>query len=158
MSTEKESTDFRYKDVLEKGRPQHAPTDHFRIRHPSMPCSKRAKIFAPFDALRGFNEMVKSKEIHYIQKRALSEYELEELDRKLAELQELTYNGTIRREHPLILTVTYFKLCEDPKNDAYHSAGTYETITGICHGISPDKTIRVDQTRIPIADIVSMKY
>ena len=102
--------------------------------------------------------MVKSKEIHYIQKRALSEYELEELDRKLAELQALTYNGTIRREHPVKLTVTYFKRCEDPDNDAYLSAGTYETITGICHRISPDKTIRVDQTRIPIADIVSMKY
>ena len=158
MSTEKDLIDFRYKEVLEKGRPQHAPTDHFRIRHPTMPCSKRAKIFAPFDALRGFNEMVNSKEIHYVQKRTLSEYELAELDRQLAELKALTCNGRIRRKHPVILTVTYFRLCNDPNHEAYRSAGTYETITGICYGIDPDKMIRVDQTRIPIADIVSMKY
>lgn len=54
--------DFRYKHVLEKGKPEHEKTDPFRIRHPVMPVAKRAKIFAPFDALRGFNEAIKAKE------------------------------------------------------------------------------------------------
>ena len=44
---------FCYKDVLEKGRPSHEKNDPFLIRHPSMSLEKRAKIFSPFDALKG---------------------------------------------------------------------------------------------------------
>ena len=53
---------FPYREVLLKGRPQHAPTDPFRIRHPVMDVGKRAKIFAPFDALRGFREALTETE------------------------------------------------------------------------------------------------
>ena len=50
--------DFAYRDVLAKGRPRHQKTDPFGIRHPSMDPGKRAKIFAPFDALRGFSAAI----------------------------------------------------------------------------------------------------
>ncbi len=63
MSKEKIPSGFRYQKVLEKGRPTHEKTDPFRIRHPAMPCAKRAKIFAPFDALRGFGDVIKEAEI-----------------------------------------------------------------------------------------------
>lgn len=46
---------FKYIKTLEHGKPQHDPFDPFRLKHPGMPLSKRAKIFAPFDALRGFD-------------------------------------------------------------------------------------------------------
>ena len=46
---------FKYRDAYLRGRPQHQKTDPFRIRHPLMDIGKRAKIFAPFDALRGFS-------------------------------------------------------------------------------------------------------
>ena len=46
--------DFQYKAAYLHGKPRHEGGDPFRIRHPEMPCTKRAKIFAPFDALRGF--------------------------------------------------------------------------------------------------------
>ena len=46
--------DFRYREVFLKGRPRHDRYDPFRIRHPSMDRGHRAKIFAPFDALKGF--------------------------------------------------------------------------------------------------------
>ena len=49
---------FPYLDVYLKGRPRHQKTDPFGIRHPSMEVSKRAKIFAPFDALRGFSAAI----------------------------------------------------------------------------------------------------
>lgn len=49
---------FRYRDVFLKGRPQHDRYDPFRIRHPRMDRRKRAKIFAPFDALKGFSEAI----------------------------------------------------------------------------------------------------
>lgn len=54
--------DFRYLDVFLKGKPQHDRDDPFRIRHPKMPCDKRAKIFSPFDALKGFSEALAAQE------------------------------------------------------------------------------------------------
>ncbi len=54
--------DFRYLDVFLKGKPQHDCDDPFRIRHPKMPCDKRAKIFSPFDALKGFSEALAAQE------------------------------------------------------------------------------------------------
>jgi hypothetical protein len=53
---------FRYKNVLEKGRPVHDKYDSFSLKHPAMDLSRRAKIFSPFDALRGFDdELVKTQ-------------------------------------------------------------------------------------------------
>lgn len=56
---------FRYRDVFLKGKPRHDQYDAFRIRHPQMDLGKRAKLFAPFDALRGFSFAILMKnEIH----------------------------------------------------------------------------------------------
>lgn len=49
---------FRYRDVFLKGKPRHSRLDAFRIRHPEMDHGRRAKIFAPFDALSGFDEEI----------------------------------------------------------------------------------------------------
>ncbi len=54
--------DFRYEKILIRGKPRHDETDAFRIRHPGMDVSKRAKIFAPFDALRGFRDALSAAE------------------------------------------------------------------------------------------------
>ena len=53
---------FRYRDVFLKGRPRHDVPDPFSLRHPPMPASRWAKIFAPFDALKGFEEAIRLKE------------------------------------------------------------------------------------------------
>ena len=60
MSNENNSTSssFRYQKVLEKGKPVHDKNDLFSIRHPKMPLSQRAKIFSPFDALKGYSEEI----------------------------------------------------------------------------------------------------
>ncbi len=55
--------DFRYREVLLKGKPRHDKNDAFSARHPAMDPGQRAKIFAPFDALRGFREAVSEKEL-----------------------------------------------------------------------------------------------
>ena len=53
---------FRYRNVLEKGKPVHDKNDNFSIRHPAMDLSRRAKIFNPFDALKGFgDELLKAQ-------------------------------------------------------------------------------------------------
>ena len=43
----------KYADILEKSRPQ---TEQSLRRHPRMPLQNRAKIFAPFAALRGYED------------------------------------------------------------------------------------------------------
>lgn len=55
----------RYKKVLEKGRPTHTPYDDFYIKHPPMDLTRRAKIFSPFDALKGFNEEITNTETEF---------------------------------------------------------------------------------------------
>ncbi len=50
------SMDPRYKKVLEKGKPVHQKGDDFFVKHPPMDLSRRAKIFSPFDALKGFGD------------------------------------------------------------------------------------------------------
>ena len=50
------SSSFKYSSVLKKGKPVHDKFDSFSIKHPAMDLSRRAKIFSPFDALKGFNE------------------------------------------------------------------------------------------------------
>ena len=47
---------FRYKDVFLKGKPEHDKTDSFSVKHPAMDPGRRAKIFSPFDALKGFSD------------------------------------------------------------------------------------------------------
>ena len=47
---------FKYRNVLEKGKPVHNKNDSFSIKHPPMDLSRRAKIFNPFDALKGFGD------------------------------------------------------------------------------------------------------
>ena len=50
--------DFPYREVFLKGKPQHDRYDSFMIRHPKLDVGHRAKIFAPFDALRGFGDAI----------------------------------------------------------------------------------------------------
>ena len=57
-----EPAGFRYREIFRKGKPQHTETDPFRCRHPCMEVGRRARIFAPFDALRGFREALAGRE------------------------------------------------------------------------------------------------
>jgi len=54
--------EFRYREVALKGKPSHETYDWFSLKHPKMDVEHRAKIFAPFDALRGFKDAIVLKE------------------------------------------------------------------------------------------------
>ena len=69
---------FRYAIIAARGRPRHEKYDTFYMKHPTMNVGKRAKIFSPFDALKGFNDAVESKEIRYVERRELCEYDCED--------------------------------------------------------------------------------
>ena len=151
--------DFRYRDILSRGKPQHTKTDAFRLRHPSMVIGKRAKIFAPFDALRGFSDAVASKRELYEARREQSEEILEELDRRLGILYELTRGRPPAQRRFPEIAVTVFVPCTDENNEAFGTGGQYCTLTGICRNVDlfQSRCLLLDSRQIRISDIYQLE-
>lgn len=104
-----------YSDILHKNRPASA--------RPKMDLSNRAKIFAPFDALRGFNFAVMATEAAraLMPRVELSEDSQQELNQKLAQIRT---GETV--------TVCYFTR-ERQLGDL--ELGSYHSMTGQVQGI-----------------------
>lgn len=151
--------DFGYRDVFLKGKPQHDQYDSFRIRHPRMSIGHRAKIFSPFDALKGFNEAVSSKNVLYEDRRDLGPEDREEIDRRLNILHNLTWNMRMAKANHVQVSVTYYVPCSDVNSEAYGLQGQYQTITGICWKVDPEvfRTIQVDRKTISFEDILRIE-
>lgn len=150
--------DFKYADVLEHGRPAHAVNDSFAVKHPAMSLGKRAKIFSPFDALKGFSEAVEAKDELYCERIELSEDECAGLDNKIADLLELVYNGSSARENNVVISVTHFVPCTDADNDAYGYRGQYVETKGVLTGIDTvRRIITVGGEKILFGDIIEIE-
>jgi hypothetical protein len=149
---------FRYREVFLKGRPRHDRYDPFRIRHPSMDRGHRAKIFAPFDALKGFNEAVSAKDVLYEDRIELLKEDTEELSRRLNILHNLTFNGRMARANRVQVTVTYYEPCSDENHEAFGLRGQYKTITGICWNVDAEvgQTILIDKARISLGNVLKI--
>ena len=147
---------FRYSEVLRRGKPVHEKFDSFSIRHPSMPLEKRAKIFSPFDALKGFSEAISAKDVIYEYRKTLSDEDMRVLDQKLCLLRQLTINSKASRVSSIPVEVTYFHRSEDP--DMQEEKGSYLTDSGILRKVYDFSRILIlnDDTRIPIDDIISI--
>ena len=128
----------RYEKLLASERPVH-DQDAFSAKHPPMPREKRAKLFAPFDALTGYNEALDEQEIVWQERAELGEAKRQELDEQLQRLcrlyQERRRGGKWSFEPPVV-TVTYFE--EAPGQDG---RGLYRTLTGAV--VKMDLTHRV---------------
>ena len=150
--------DFKYLEVVRKGKPLHKENDSFYLKHPPMDLSRRAKIFAPFDALKGFNEKVQSKEVLYVPKKELNEEEMSELNNQLTTLYNLTTNSRLARENNIHVKVTYFVPCMDIENENYLIKGRYVTVSGTVKKVDPiiNKNIIVDNYDIFINDILQI--
>ena len=151
--------DFRYREVFLKGKPCHDKYDPFRAGHPRMNRGHRAKIFAPFDALKGFNEAVAAKDVLYEDRIELNQEDTEELDRRIAILHNLTFNSRMARANRVQVSVTYYQPCQDKEHDAYGLRGQYQTITGICWNVDAEvnRTITVDRMRLSLEDVVRIE-
>ena len=151
-------TDFRYRDVFERGKPQHDRLDMFRVRHPSMEPGRRAKIFSPFDALKGFSEAIASKGLQYRGRIELGEEDRRKIDRRLHILKGLTFNSRMARANRVQVTVTFYVPCVDENHEAYGLYGRYQTLTGICWNVDElYRTILIDRTRIEFDDILRIE-
>ena len=151
---------FKYIEVIRKGKPQHEKYDNFYLKHPPMELSKRAKIFSPFDALKGFNDAVASKEIIYEERKELNDEDKRELVIKLNILYNLTLNSKIAKENNITAEITYFIPCNDTNNEAYMLKGKYETVKGIVQKVDTviHKTIKINDIEIAIGDIIKIEY
>ena len=121
---------FRYRNVCIEGRPRHNKNDLFYHRHPSMKPEQRAKIFAPFDALRGFSDEVESREILYEKRHIPNDDEERELDETLRKLADLTPSSREAKNNRFMVTITYFVPVGDNTD-----RGLYETVIGMCLGV-----------------------
>ena len=149
---------FKYKEALDKGKPSHGKFDAFSIRHPAMPLEKRAKIFSPFDALKGFHEAIAAKEDVYVERKELTEEDARRLDFALHALHHMACNGRTARENRVEATVTYFVPCPTAYSDR-SQRGTYETVTGIVLGVDADyaRLLILDCMEIRISNIIDIK-
>ena len=148
---------FPYLSILMQGRPQHE-MDDFAFRHPRMDQGKRAKIFAPFDALDGYGESVSNKNIIYTDPITLDEGEQEELNRRLNILHNLTYNSRMAKANRIAVTVKYYVPCTDEQSFSCGIRGQYLLETGVVWKVDMEigQTITVGRKSISFGDIVSI--
>ena len=110
------ATVAKYGNIIFLDRPVHNG-DLFSRRHPKM--TNRAKIFAPFAALVGFEDHIHRKEIEYTSRRELGEEDQGHLN---AVLNRLSRGNRVK--------VCYFELCIDHESDAFGRLGLYRTASG----------------------------
>lgn len=124
-----------YQDIIHLHRPI--------SRRVSMSVSHRAKQFAPFAALKGFETCVRKKEEIYVPYMELSDEAKEEIDFKL---RMLKYHEQI--------SLTYFQ--KNP--ETILPVGQYKKITGTVEYIDPlYRHMRVNDTEILLATITDIE-
>lgn len=119
------------------------------IRHPRMKIEDRAKIFAPFAALKGYEQAIAAKQRIVVPRIELSEEAKEYLDMQLGKLESLLGHG----QHPII-TVVYFQM----DKQSFQDGGEYIKFTGMVAKF--DKTSRILQIvdkRLRLDDIYEIK-
>ena len=143
----------RYGDILFRDRPSH-DNDLFSRRHPRMSRQHRAKIFAPFAALEGFDGHIRSKEIPYVSRHIPDADEEYALNRALTALYQLTRTGPMARQNSVTVRIEYFELCTDENHDDCGQKGLYHTVTDVLKWVDPvNQTLRIGDRIIPFSDI-----
>ena len=111
---------------------------------PRMPRQNRAKIFAPYDALKPFEATVHARDTVYSRRIELSEYAQAQLDLKL---RSLSRGDTV--------SVTWFQ-CKDATQDL--NTGLYLTSAGLISKIDRIyQVLHLGKQKIPISDILELR-
>ena len=137
-----------YERILHAERPVHLQ-DAFSAKHPPMPREKRAKLFAAFDALSGYDEAIAAQEIVYENRSELGETMQEDLNIKLRRLREALhiaqqknkYRGGCQSaaNHRLPeVSITYFE-----EASGQNGRGHYREVTGIVCKMNSSNQIHV---------------
>ena len=147
------SSEQRYAHIMDRERPVH-DGDVFSREHPPMPPDKRAKIFLPFDALRGFSAEVDIEQENrfLVEQKELDAGEIEKINAVLLEIYDRYAKG-----EGLRVTVTHFfpkKLRDDAA-----LLGTYETVEGrLAKMDAKERYLMADDMRIWFGDILDISF
>ena len=145
--------DFAYSDIINSRRPAH-DGDVFSRRHPKMARLNRAKIFAPFAALSGYDDAVRSKQVPYVPRRQRDADALRALNLALERLHRTTRTGALARQNRVRARVEYFEVCKDPNHEAFGRDGLYHTLTDIVWRVDPTgQKLVIGNRAIPFADL-----
>lgn len=134
-----------YEDIIDLPYPRN--DWNFLIKHPRMSVENRAKIFAPFAALRGHSDAIAetAEKKLTIRQEELMEDSRNELDESLSALADRLQHG----EHPIV-RVSYF--VQDKILAA--GVGTYREIEGLATKLDLTTAIlQVVDVKIPLNDI-----
>ncbi|WP_456078981.1 hypothetical protein [Mogibacterium sp.] len=146
------ATKFEYADIINRVRPIHK-ADRFSYKYPRMSNEKRAKIFAPFAALSGYDDALAEKEVIYDIKRVLTDDEYFDLDCKIATIYEKCSNSILARENGVEVRILYFEQLAD---DELH--GRYLEVIGLVTKVRPDKgTITILDKEISLRSIYKLE-
>ena len=121
-----------YEDIIEMQRPN--------ANRRGMEVAHRAKIFAPFAALKGFEEWVKEKEIVFEERKLLTDDQIEQIDQRLRMLKNNEW-----------ITAIYFVV--NPLNT---EIGQYKEITGPIFFEKDPNVIKIQNRKILICDLVDI--
>ena len=134
----------RYEDILNAV----PPVGQGLKGYPPMNIPDRAKIFAPFAALKGYEEAILAKQKVVVPRIKLSEETRYLLDQKMHLVLELLK----RQQHP-ILTIIYFA-----RTGAGQDEGEYIRFTGMVGKIDEtSKILHIVDLKIPLYDIYNME-
>lgn len=115
------------------------------IKHPRMNLEDRAKIFAPFAALRGYEEAIEAKQKIVVPRIELSEESKELLDLQIRKIERLMESG----EHPII-TIIYFQKVKSSNKDG----GEYIQFTGmVARFDQTSRILQIVEKRLRLEDI-----
>lgn len=126
--------------------------DKFSYKYPRMRNEKRAKIFAPFAALSGYDDALTDKEVIYDIGRALTDDEGFDLDCKIATIYEKCRNSILARENGIEVRILYFEPLAGEE-----LRGRYKEVSGIVTKASPDtESISVLDQEIALRSIYEL--
>ena len=138
------ATVAKYGNIIFLDRPVHNG-DVFSRRHPKM--TNRAKIFAPFTALVGFEDHIHRKEIEYTSRRELGEEDQGHIN---AVLGRLARGDRVK--------VKYFELCIDHESDAFGRLGLYKTANGTVRWVdSVGQVLYLEDRAIDFGDLYTVE-
>jgi hypothetical protein len=119
------------------------------IKHPRMQVEDRAKIFAPFAALKGYEEAIAAKQKVVVPRIELSEEAKEYLDLQLGKIERLLLSG----QHPII-TVVYFQKDKVSNEDG----GEYIQFTGLVARLDQtSRILQIVEKRLRLEDIYGIE-
>lgn len=128
----------KYEDMIDRERPS--------SKRKKMPVADRAKIFMPFSALTGLDDLIAEKQKITTERVILSEERKMELDQLLEQC--------IRED----VTVQFFVKDEKASQEQEKEVGTYERLQGTLQKVDfVSKTLTIEDVIVHLEDIIEIK-